>query len=203
MPIKPAEQPAKSGFLDGQLLIAMPSMTDERFNRTVIYLCAHSKDGAMGIVINKQARHIGFPELLVQLDIIAKDAAIRLPQRAASVPVLAGGPVETARGFVLHSTDVMLEDSSLPVGGDVGLTITVEMLRAIARGEGPQLAVLALGYASWAPGQLEGEIRANAWLHAPLDLDLVFDERHESKYERALRSLGVDPAFLSLEAGHG
>lgn len=193
---------AEPGFLDGQMLIAMPGMPDERFARTVIYLCAHSSEGAMGIVINRQARNIGFPELLVQLDIIAKDQAIRLPNRAERVAVLAGGPVETTRGFVLHSTDCIIEDSTLPIADNIGLTITVDMLRMIARGEGPESAILALGYASWGAGQLEREIQQNSWLHGPTDFDLVFGADHDAKYDRALRRIGIDPAFLSNDAGH-
>lgn len=203
MRIRELKGASKPGYLDGQLLIAMPSMPDERFARTVIYMCAHSSDGAMGIIVNKQARHIGFPDLLVQLDIIKKDQTIRLPQRAQHLPVLAGGPVEASRGFVLHSTDFMIEDSSLPVAENIGLTITVDILRAIARGEGPERAVLALGYASWGGGQLEREMHENSWLHGPPDLDLLFGLDQDTKYDRALRAIGVDPVFLSMEAGHG
>jgi putative transcriptional regulator len=189
------------GFLDGQMLIAMPGMPDERFSRSVIYMCAHSTEGAMGIVVNRRARNIAFPELLVQLDIIAKDQAIRLPRRAERVAVLAGGPVETTRGFVLHSTDFIIEDSTLPIAENIGLTITIDILRAIARGEGPESAILALGYASWGAGQLEHEIQSNVWLHGPPDTDIVFGEDHDAKYDRVLRQLGIDPAFLSQEAG--
>lgn len=189
------------GFLDGQMLIAMPGMPDERFARTVIYLCAHSSEGAMGIVVNKRARNIGFPELLVQLDLIGKDEAIRLPVRASRVPVLAGGPVETTRGFVLHSMDVAIAESTLSIAGGIGLTVTLDMLRTIARGEGPENAVLALGYASWGAGQLEREIRGNTWLHGPADAGFIFGSEQAVKYDQALRSLGIDPAFLSQEAG--
>jgi putative transcriptional regulator len=192
----------KPGFLDGQMLIATPSMPDERFARSVIYICAHSSEGAMGIVVNRRARQIAFSDLLVQLDVIPEEQAIRLPQRASRISVLAGGPIETTRGFVLHSTDYMIEDSSLPIAANLGLTITIDMLRAIASGEGPENAVLALGYASWGPGQLEQELQTNSWLHTPFLSDLLFSEEHEQKYERALRSMGIEPAFLSMEAGH-
>jgi putative transcriptional regulator len=194
-------RPATPGFLDGQMLIAMPGMPDERFARTVIYLCAHSADGAMGLVVNKRARNVGFSDLLVQLDIITKDQAIRLPERAGRVPVLAGGPVEATRGFVLHSTDFEIEESTLSIAENIGLTVTLDMLRAIARGEGPQSAVLALGYASWGAGQLEREIRENTWLSGAADAGFIFGQDQEAKYDRALRSLGIDPAFLSQEAG--
>lgn len=189
------------GFLDGKLLIAMPGMPDERFARTVIYMCAHSAEGAMGIVINKRARNVGFPDLLVQLDVIARDQAIRLPDRAGRVSVLVGGPVETSRGFVLHSTDCVIEDSTVPLAENIGLTITLEMLRMIARGEGPESAVLALGYASWSAGQLERELQQNSWLHGPAEPDIVFGSDHEAKYDRALRALGIDPAFLMQDGG--
>lgn len=194
-------RPATPGFLDGQMLIAMPGMPDERFARTVIYLCAHSADGAMGLVVNKRARNVGFSDLLVQLDIVTRDQAIRLPERAGRVPVLSGGPVEATRGFVLHSTDFEIEESTLSIAENIGLTVTLDMLRAIARGEGPQSAVLALGYASWGAGQLEREIRENTWLSGAVDADFIFGQDQEAKYDRALRSLGIDPVFLSQEAG--
>lgn len=193
----------KKGFLDGQLLIAMPSMPDERFSRSVIYICAHSDDGAMGLVVNRRAQNMNFPELLVQLDLISRDQSIRLPERAIQTSVLAGGPVEPTRGFVLHSADFAIENSTLPVSEQIGLTITVDILKAIARGEGPDQAILALGYSSWAAGQLENELHANAWLHAPATQDLIFGADQERKYDAALRHLGVNPAFLSSEAGHG
>jgi len=203
MNIETLRRTAKPGFLDGQMLIAMPSMPDERFARSVIYLCAHSEEGAMGITINRRAKHLDLPDLLVQLDIIARDEVLHLPQRARRVCVLAGGPVEPVRGFVLHSNDMLIPESTMLVGDAIGLTITVDMLRAIARGEGPEEAVLALGYASWAAGQLESEIRANSWLHAPLDPGLIFSPDLERKYDQALKNLGIDAAFLSSDAGHG
>jgi putative transcriptional regulator len=193
----------KRGFLDGQLLIAMPSMPDERFTRTVIYVCAHSDDGAMGLVLNRRARNMTFPDLLVQLDLISRDQAIRLPNRVASTAVLSGGPVEPTRGFVLHSTEFAIENSTLPVSEQIGLTITVDILKAIARGEGPDRAVLALGYASWAPGQLETELQGNSWLHAPANPQLIFGSDQDRKYDDALNLIGINPAFLSGEAGRG
>lgn len=136
MDISSLRKKTEAGFLDGQMLIAMPGMPDPRFARTVIYMCAHSSEGAMGIIVNKLSRSISFPDLLAQLDIIDKDEAIRLPRQVARVPVLAGGPVETTRGFLLHSMDMTIEDSTLPISENIGLTITLDMLRAIARGEG-------------------------------------------------------------------
>jgi putative transcriptional regulator len=192
----------RSGYLDGQVLVAMPSMTDDRFARTVIYLCAHSSEGAMGIVVNKPAPHISFPDLLVQLDVISSGEEIRLPERAEAIQVLRGGPVESGRGFVLHSADFMIEDSTLPIDDGICLTATLDILKAIAKGGGPEKALLALGYAGWAPGQLETEIQANGWLNCPADRGLVFGGEAETKYERALAKMGVELGKLSAEAGH-
>lgn len=192
----------KRGFLDGQMLIAMPSMGDQRFSRSLIYVCAHSEDGAMGIVVNQRARKIRFSELLVQLDVIGPDEAIRLPARAEQIQVLKGGPVESGRGFVLHSADFFIDNSTLPIADGVSLTATLDILRAIARGDGPAKAVLALGYAGWSPGQLEAEIHQNGWLNCPADPSLLFDDDFDMKYPRAMRKLGVDIAMLSGQAGH-
>lgn len=195
----------KPGFLDGQLLVAMPTMGDERFSRTVIYLCAHSAEGAMGIVVNKPAADLNFPDLLVQLDIIPDGERIRLPRRVGRMRVLMGGPVETSRGFVLHSPDFFIDQSTLPIDDGICLTATIDILRAIAKGEGPAEAVLALGYAGWGAGQLETEIQANGWLHCPADPGLIFDAALDDKYGQALRKIGIDPAMLSSvssEAGH-
>jgi putative transcriptional regulator len=189
-------------FLDGQLLVAMPGMSDSRFARSVIYLCAHSEDGAMGIVLNRPARKVNFSELLVQLDVIPSDEAIRLPAQAESIQVLKGGPVETGRGFVLHSNDYFIENSTLLIDTGISLTATVDILRAIAKGAGPDNALLALGYAGWSAGQLESEMQHNGWLNCPADPSLIFDHGPSSKYERALRTLGIDPAQLSSQAGH-
>jgi putative transcriptional regulator len=192
----------KPGYLDGQILVAMPTIRDDRFSRTVIYLCAHSSEGAMGIVINQPAPHIDFGDLLVQLEVIPDDKLIELPSRAGEVKVLKGGPVETGRGFVLHSADFFIENSTLPIDNGICLTATLDILKAIARGQGPASAVLALGYAGWAPGQLESEIQANGWLNCDADPQLVFSTRPELKYETALRKIGIDPAKLSSDAGH-
>ncbi len=132
--------PADRGYLDGQLLIAMPVMGDPRFERSVIYLCAHSSEGAMGIIVNRPAGSIDFPELLVQLDIIEKADQIKLPQNAETMKVLKGGPVETGRGFVLHSSDFYIEDATLRIDAGICLTATVDILKAIAKGKGPKPA---------------------------------------------------------------
>lgn len=189
-------------YLDGQCLIAMPNMSDSRFSRSVIYVCAHSEDGAMGIIVNKPAADTRFPDLLVQLDVIPSDELIRLPSQAERMQVLRGGPVETKRGFVLHTSDFFLESATLPIDDGICLTATLDILRAIAVGSGPENAILALGYAGWAAGQLESEIQANGWLHCAADPELLFDAGVDTKYQRALGKIGIDQAYLSREAGH-
>jgi putative transcriptional regulator len=191
-----------SGFLDGQLLLAMPGMPDDRFARTVIYICAHSPEGAMGLVINKPAADIAFPSLLEQLEIISAESPISLPERAERFRVLKGGPVETGRGFVLHSDDFTIDNSTLTIDDGICLTATVDILRAIAAGNGPARGVLALGYAGWGAGQLESEINENGWLNCPADPALVFDEGFETKYDRAMQKIGIDLTMLSSAAGH-
>ena len=196
------DTPSGSGYLDGQLLIAMPVMSDPRFERSVIYMCAHSSEGAMGIIVNRPAGSIDFPGLLVQLDIIRKADQIKLPENAETMQVLKGGPVDTGRGFVLHSSDFYIQDATLNIDDGICLTATVDILKAIARGSGPKHAILALGYAGWAPGQLENEIQHNGWLHCDADPDLIFGDDVDDKYLRALRKIGIDPGMLSNEAGH-
>ena len=192
----------KSGYLDGQLLIAMPGMSDKRFARSVIYMCAHSADGAMGLIVNQRAPHISFAELLGQLS-IAGDAGPKGRLRSQiEVDVHVGGPVDTGRGFVLHSADYFAADSTLPIDAEVSLTATVDILKAIAGGTGPSRAMLALGYAGWREGQLEDEIAANGWLNCPCDPELLFDRNLDRKYERALAKIGIDPSHLVAEAGH-
>src|SRR5882672_12932217 len=193
---------SRRGYLDGQMLIAMPTMRDERFTRSLIYICAHSSEGAMGIVVNQAAGNINFPDLLVQLEVIPAADLIQLPTRAGTVKVLKGGPVETGRGFVLHSSDFFIENSTLPIDEGICLTATLDILKAIARGEGPLSAVLALGYAGWAPGQLETEIQENGWLHCSADTELIFGTDIDAKYAKALRKIGIDLSHLSNEAGH-
>ncbi len=190
------------GYLDGQLLIAMPVMGDPRFERSVIYMCAHSSEGAMGIIVNRPAGSIDFPGLLVQLDIIKRGDQIALPETAETMKVLKGGPVDTGRGFVLHSSDFFIKDATLNIDNGICLTATVDILKAIASGGGPKHAILALGYAGWAPGQLESEIQHNGWLHCDADADLIFGADVDEKYQRALRKIGIDPGMLSHEAGH-
>jgi putative transcriptional regulator len=181
-------------FLDGQLLIAMPGMGDPRFERSVIFMCAHSAGGAMGLIVNKPADELSFADLLAQLKIAAS-----VDLRATRVHF--GGPVEHGRGFVLHSAEYSVADSSLCVSPEFAMTATVDILQDMAKGEGPSRALLALGYAGWGPGQLEGEIQANGWLTAPADMDLVFGARDADKWGDALRSISIDPRLLSAEGG--
>ncbi len=188
------------GFLDGQFLIAMPGMKDDRFLRSVIYVCAHSDEGAMGLIIN-QVQPMRFPDLLVQLGIMEERAAIRLPPSARDFMIRNGGPVDRSRGFVLHSDDYRVE-SSLPVSEDICLTATVDILRAISKGRGPRNALMALGYSGWGAGQLEREIADNGWLTCPASEELLFDVDIDRKYDRVLASIGIDLARLSVAAGH-
>lgn len=191
---------AKPGFLDGQFLLAMPGMKDDRFTRTVVYICSHSEEGAMGLVIN-QAQQMDFPGLLVQLGILDEKEAIRLPEAARAVVVRNGGPVDRSRGFVLHSGDYRVE-SSLAVSSGICLTATIDILRAISKGRGPRNALMALGYAGWGAGQLEREIVENGWLTCPAMPDLLFDADIDRKYDRVLATIGIDLARLSTVAGH-
>ncbi len=188
-------------YLGGQLLLAMPTITDKRFRRAVIYMCQHSDEGAMGIIVNQHAPSITFRSLLEQLDLVADDPEEAEPgvdDRAVHI----GGPVSTERGFVLHSDDYMVEDSTLRIADGICLTATTDILKAIATGGGPADCLLALGYSGWAPGQLESEIQANGWLHCAADRELVFADDIEEVYLRALSKIGIDPTFLVSSAGH-
>lgn len=190
----------RGGFLDDQFLIAMPGMKDDRFARAVIYICAHSDEGAMGLIVN-QTQQMLFPDLLVQLGILDEQEAIRLPPPARDFVVRNGGPVDRSRGFVLHSGDYKVE-SSLAVSDDICLTATVDILRAISNGRGPRQALMALGYSGWAAGQLESEIADNGWLTCPATPELLFDADIDHKYDKALALIGIDLARLSGTAGH-
>ena len=180
--------------LTGMLLVAMPTMGDPRFERSVIYLCAHSAEGAMGIVVNQPAPNVSFPGVVEQL-------GIESVAEGAPTPVHVGGPVETSRGFVLHSPDLVL-GSTLVIDREFALTATIDVLKAIAEGGGPQRRLLALGYAGWGAGQLDNEIQANGWLLAPADADLVFSQDNDAKWVQAMAKIGVDPRLLSPTAGH-
>ena len=189
-----APRNSSQSSLSGQLLVAMPQMADPRFARTVVYLCAHSAEGAMGLVVNRLIDSLSFGSLLAQLGVEAESAP-------ADMPVHFGGPVESSRGFVLHTSDYQ-QDLTLVIDDEIALTATVDVLRAIARGMGPRRRVLALGYAGWAPGQLDAEIQANGWLLVPPDLDLVFGLDNNSKWQQAIAKLGIDLSLLSSEVGH-
>jgi putative transcriptional regulator len=181
-------------FLAGQLLIAMPGIGDPRFERSVIFLCAHSEEGAMGLVVNKPAPDLQFSELLAQL---------KIPKLrgVADARVHLGGPVEHGRGFVLHSGEYAIEGATLRINEGFAMTATVDVLQDMARGVGPAKSLLALGYSGWGPGQLEVEIQRNGWLTAPAEAGVVFETGNAQKWEMALRSLSIDPRLLSAEGG--
>ncbi len=181
-------------FLEGKLLIALPSMNDPRFEKSVIFVCAHSVEGAMGIMINKPVAGLSFQDLLRKLDLGVTPAT-------PDFPVLYGGPVETGRGFVLHSGDYESADATLPVSEDVSLTATLDILRAMGEGRGPHKAIFALGYAGWSPGQIEDEIRSNGWVHCDSDSTILFSTTIEAKWATALGKLGIDVSGLSAHAG--
>jgi len=183
-----------SGYLTGQLLIAMPHMQDPRFERSVIYVCVHNPEGAMGLVVNRLADELTFPDLLEQL-------GIETEQDRSDLPIHIGGPVESGRGFVLHTSDYK-QGSTIRVDERVNLTATVDILKDIAAGRGPRQALLALGYAGWGAGQLDGEIQQNTWLSVPADETLIFDTDLDHKWERSIAKLGVDVSLLSGDAGH-
>ena len=179
----------------GRLLVAMPGMGDPRFEGSVVYLCAHSEEGALGLIVNKPTPEIRFKDLLEQLG-IETGGAMR------DIRVHFGGPVEKARGFVLHSPDYSAGEATLGVDAAASMTASMDVLQAIADGEGPEASMLALGYAGWGPGQLEEEIAQNGWLIAPARSDILFGRANEHKWTAALKQLGIDPLLLSSEAGH-
>ena len=180
--------------LAGKILIAMPGMGDPRFERSVVLICAHSPEGAMGIIVNKPAREMSFAGLLEQLN-------IPVAPEGRDIRVHLGGPVERGRGFVLHSPDWQAGPATMQVPGGFGMTATLDILEALARGQGPEAALLALGYAGWGPGQLEAEIGRNDWLTTEPGSGLVFSGDDGGKWSAALRGMGVDPLSLSAAAG--
>jgi len=184
----------KPAFLEGKLLVAMPGMGDLRFDRAVIFMCAHSPEGAMGLMVNKRADELTFPELLEQLE-------IPVPRGNKGPHVYFGGPVEHGRGFVLHSGEYSVEGATMDVEGGFGMTATLDVLRDIAEGHGPRASLLALGYAGWGPGQLEQEFQANGWLTCDADEALVFGTRAEDRWAAAMERIGIDPRLLSAEGG--
>ena len=201
--VKHRKTPDFPSSLEGQFLIAMPSLKGPYFERSVVYLCSHSDDGAMGLVVNQISTQITFPDLLRQVDILGDhEDMINLPQPARGMDVLDGGPVDQGRGFVLHSADYQLESSTLAVSDEICLTATVEILRALAEGRGPRAALLTLGYAGWSPGQLEDEMQSNSWLSCKASPSILFDCKPEERYDRSLKLMGIDLSMLSSEAGH-
>ena len=182
-------------YLHGKLLIASPVIGDPRFDRAVVYLCAHGEDHAMGLIVNRPMKSLRLPDLFVQLEVKSE---ITVPDR----PVLDGGPVDRDRGFVLHSADVWCDPATLGVSETVGLTATKDILEAMASANAPARSAMALGYAGWEAGQLEDEIAQNAWLVAEPDDELVFGDDHEAKWARALKNMGVAPEFLTGVSGH-
>lgn len=192
---KPFQRPeGGESFLEGKLLIALPGMADPRFEKAVIFMCAHSGDGAMGIIINKPVEGLSYREMMDRLD-------IGVTARTPDFPILFGGPVQTGRGFVLHSGEFESESSTLPVTDDISLTATLDILRAIADGQGPRRALFALGYAGWDGGQIEDEIRANGWIHCDADNAIIFDRALDEKWGLALKKLGIDMSGLSAHTG--
>jgi putative transcriptional regulator len=189
----------KRGFLKGKLLIAMPSIQGDDFNHSVVFLCEHNPEGAMGLVLNKPAPRMIFADLVEKLDIGQTPGMVE--DEIMQVPVMLGGPVKQFQGFVLHSSDYKSEET-LKVAPGYALTATVDVLRAIAAGKGPKRKILALGYAGWSAGQLEDEILRNGWLTCDADADLVFSGETSNKHEAALKKLGVDPGMLSSDAGN-
>lgn len=183
-----------TNFLEGKLLIALPGMADPRFEKSVIFMCAHSEDGAMGLIVNKPIEGLGFHDLIKNLD-------IPLNGSAPDSPVLFGGPVGTERGFVLHSGEYASPNATMPVTSEISLTATLDILQAIAEGHGPQRSIFTLGYAGWGPGQIEDEIRMNGWIHCDADSRIVFETDMDEKWGAALRKLGIDLSLLSANAG--
>jgi putative transcriptional regulator len=188
--------------LKGQFLVAMPGMGDDRFRDTVIYIVGHGDEGAMGLVINQPLEELSFADVLEELGITTGDEIINLPSAIRDREVLRGGPVQTGRGFVLHSRDYFREENTYVVNDDICLTATLDILKAIAFKESPADAIFALGYCGWAPGQLEAELSANGWLTVPFSRDLLFGTAPADRYDSALGQLGITRASLSGAAGH-
>jgi putative transcriptional regulator len=183
-----------ANILEGKLLIALPGMADPRFEKSVIFMCAHSEEGAMGLIVNKPIEGLGFQDLIKNLDIPVKNDA-------PDGPILFGGPVETGRGFVLHSGEYKSDEGTMPVTSEISLTATLAILRAMAEGNGPERSAFALGYAGWGPGQIEDEIRLNGWVHCDADSTIIFETDMEAKWSAAMRKLGIDLSLLSANSG--
>ena len=191
-----------SDLLDKKILIAMPGMLDDMFADTTVLICAHSDEGAMGLITNKLSDELDFSQLVSQIDLWSDDETPPASFAPRDCPVHTGGPVDPSRGFVLHSPDYFTKGASVKITKDICLTATVDILRAMACGGGPRHVLLALGYAAWAPGQLEDEIQANGWLHTEATPNLVFGTPVHERYGLAFSGLGIDPSFLTTSAGH-
>lgn len=187
--------------LEGKFLVAMPGMADKRFDKTVIYLCAHSEEGSMGFIINKPLPQPNPEDFFRQLNIILEGEEIDFSNTPLSLGLYNGGPVEPGRGFVLHSSDYEAE-TTIKVDENVRLTATLEILRKIATSVGPEKFFIALGYSGWSAGQLEEEISANGWLVTEADPEIVFGYKAEEKYDRVMAMMGINPSLLSADAGH-
>lgn len=188
--------------LKGQFLIATPDMSDERFSETVIYVVAHGEDGAMGLVINKPMADMHLADILDEIDLGEEDEeSIRVPPHLLEQDVLKGGPVDTSRGFVLHTPDYFRDGNSYAVDDDICLTATLDVLRAIAEGTGPERSLLALGYCGWGAGQLETELKQNGWLTVTHSSELLFSVPADQRYDAALARLGINRATLSPQSG--
>lgn len=185
---------SKDGYLGGKLLLSMPGMGDPRFERTVIYICTHNDEGAMGLVINREMDSLSFPQLLEQLDI---DCTPPFPD----IPIHSGGPVETGRGFVLHSAD-FVQDSTLIVSETIAVTATVDILKALAVDQGPRSHLVALGYVGWGAGQLDQELKSNGWISTEGDDEIIFHTDVADKWPRAMAMMGIDISMLSAHTGH-
>ncbi len=184
-----------SGYLTGHLLVAMPTMADPRFHHTVIYVCAHSSEGAMGLIVNKPLNDLRFTDILSQLKIVPRSNS------CSQINVHRGGPVEIQRGFVLHTSDYQ-KTGTVVVNEDIALSATTEILKDIAEGYGPNRNLMALGYSGWGPDQLDEEIKRNAWLCVPADAGLLFSDGYDHKWDMALSRLGIAAHRLSTQVGH-
>lgn len=191
---QPLQYDQNHGYLTGKLLVAMPYLQDQQFHHSVIYICGHDESGAMGLIINKQLTSVSFKDLLDQIK-IEHDLS------GPDGPIYYGGPVEVGRGFVLHTIDY-LADASVTINNNFALTATLEVLRAISQCHGPRNALVALGYVGWAAGQLETEIQNNGWLVIEAHEDIIFDKNHESIWQNAMASIGVNPSYIMTEMGH-
>ncbi|MHA1539431.1 MAG: YqgE/AlgH family protein [Alphaproteobacteria bacterium] len=190
--------------LSGQLLVALPGMSDSRFKRAVIYICAHTSEGAMGITLNQRIGTLSYNDFLKQVgaDISPRKTFFKKKKkRPEDIFLYFGGPVEATRGFILHSGEYK-KDDTLMIGKKVGLTTSIDIVRDIARGKGPKEKLFALGYAGWSPGQLDREFEENSWLSVPADNDLIFNQDNKEKWAQAIQKIGINPTMLSSEMGH-